>query len=219
MKCQGLSHISPYPILPMGCLTYPKMMSSTSQTSPNTKPDSSQGPTEFKSPFMRDGVTLWVKSSTVYVLQWDERYGTTAHWNSDNASLAGLLNSRDLPNYLHTRPSSRHWVLSVLGLPYICLDSSVFKHLGNDFKVWISSVGLVTHSPLMLLPALVTYTTAPQQSSQICSRATSWATQDVQTFCQGNLAVEVANFSCQHGQEEITLRQRKVNISHMYPSG
>lgn len=30
------------------------------------------------------------------------------------------------------------------GLPPVCLDSSVFKPLGSDFKAWISSIGLVT---------------------------------------------------------------------------
>lgn len=66
-------------------------------------------------------------------------------------------NSKELPNYTHTRSSSRHWVLSVLGSPHVCLDSSVFKHLGSDFKVWVSSIGLVTQSCALVLPALATH--------------------------------------------------------------
>lgn len=69
-------------------------------------------------------------------------------------------NSRDLPNDTHTRPSSRHYVLSWgFGVPP-CLSwqSCMGNDLGNDFKVWISSIGLVTQSSCALvLPALATH--------------------------------------------------------------
>lgn len=67
-----------------------------------TKLNSSQGPPELmKSPFMRDGVTLGVKNSSIYVLQWEERSGTTTHWNSDHVSLSRAIKFKG-PTKLYT---------------------------------------------------------------------------------------------------------------------
>lgn len=152
-SAKASTHISPYQQSYQWSVLHPqKLMSSTSQTSPVTKLNSSQGPTELmKSPFMRDGVSLWVKNSGIYVLRllgfW-LRYRTTTHWNSDSVSLTtcfilSIKFKGSTKSYTYQAFQKALGTFS-FAAPQVCLDSSVFKHLGNDFKVWISSIGLVT---------------------------------------------------------------------------